>query len=282
MQDQNIDLSNHCFVTQSSDLSKILAQVLEPFKITFFRYLRLNKDGTRIDLCTDSTWTNHFYNQGLYKVAWWDRCLPTLNVIERTMWDEKCLTSDNIVGIHARTVFDIIHGYSIIKPTQDYCEVYDFATTKGNVIINDVYMRYPEYFEDIIFFFNYHARHLVKEAELNTIYLPMETTLADAKMCDSGVMEYVNRFYLEPGHSGAYLTKKEFSCLSLWFSGKTAKQISLILGISHRTVETHFDNIKGKFNLHNKNQLANKLQALGLFETLVKNGLRLDKECSLV
>ncbi len=279
MQDQNIDLSNHYFITRSKELSQILTQVLAPFKITFFRYLRINKDGTRIDLCTDSDWTNHFYNQGFYKVAWWDRCLPTSNVIERTMWDEKCLTHDNIVGIHARNVFDIVHGYSIIKPSQDHCAVYDFATTKDNVAINDVYMRYPEYFEDIIFFFNFHARHLIKEAEQNKIYLPMETTITDAGMCYSNIMQHVNKFYLESGHNGAYLTKKEFSCLSLWFSGKTAKQIGTIMGISHRTVETHFENIKGKFSLHNKNQLANKLQSLGLFEILVKNGLRLDKDC---
>lgn len=275
MNDQSIDLSNHCFTLLSNDLLEIMSPLLLPFKITFFRYLRLYKDGARIDLCTNSTWTNHFYNNNFYKVAWWDRSFPTSNIIERTLWDEKCLTNDNIVGIHARTVFDIIHGFSIIKPNKDYCEIYDFATTSNNVVINDVYINCPEYFESAILYFNNQADSLILEAEKHKIFLPLQNAIDFTPAIDCSVISKMQKIYIDAKHNGAYLTRKEFDCLSFWVSGKTAKQIGLILDISHRTVETHFENIKGKLNINNKNQLVSKLQELGLFEMFIKNGLRL-------
>jgi DNA-binding CsgD family transcriptional regulator len=277
-----LDLSSHYFTKTSADLNTILTPVMAPVKLNFFRYLKLYNDGTRVHLCNNNIWTNHFYKQGLYKVAWFDRYVPSHHLPGKAVWDEKALTNDNIVGIHARTVFDINHGFSVVIPSKDFCEFFDFATSEDNLAINDVYMRSPEYIDEIIFYFRFHARNIMSQAEKHKILLPMEAKIiANPVSLDSLNYASINRFYVTTPDGEIYMTRREYDCLSLWFCGKSAKQVAPILGISFRTVERHLENIKDKFNIQYKENLFSQLQSLGLFETLIKNGLRLFREYNL-
>lgn len=52
------------------------------------------------------------------------------------------------------------------------------------------------------------------------------------------------------------LTDREHDILSLALSGKSNKEISQVLGISHRTVETHRSHILVKIGVHNLLELA--------------------------
>ena len=54
-------------------------------------------------------------------------------------------------------------------------------------------------------------------------------------------------------------TKREFQILNLTSQNLTAKEISRILSISHRTVETHIDNLKWKANVSSKKALIEKV-----------------------
>jgi DNA-binding CsgD family transcriptional regulator len=247
---QGIDLSSHYFMKVGNDLNQVMAPVLSEHGINFFRYFKLNADGSRVHLCNNSDWTNHFYKEGLYKVAWYDRYEPSYHASNRSIWDEKVLTSDNIVGIHARTIFDIHHGFSVIKAHDNYCEVFDFATTQDNTEINNLYKRSPESLDDIIFFFRNKARSLILDANKNIISLPMEMKLRKSEL-DTKVLNHANisKYFIDTDNGETYLTRREYDCVSLWFCGKTAKQIGAILGMSFRTVETHLENVKGKFNI---------------------------------
>lgn len=278
----SVDLDGHYFNKIGADINAILTPVMQPINLTFFRYLKLYNDGSRIHLCNDHRWTDHFYSQGLYKVAWYDKYIPSNHVAARAMWDEKALTSDNIVGIHARTIFDINHGFSVIIPNSEFCEIFDFATTIENVAINDVYMRSPESIDEIIFYFRNKARNIILESEAHKIYLPMEAKTS-APNVERHFLNHIsiNRFYINTRDGEVYLTRREYDCLSLWLCGKSAKQVGPILGLSFRTVETYLENVKGKFNIQYKEELFSQLQFLGLFEVLVKNGLELFKEYNI-
>lgn len=52
------------------------------------------------------------------------------------------------------------------------------------------------------------------------------------------------------------LTEREHDILSLALSGKSNKEISMVLGISHRTVETHRSHILVKIGVNNLLELA--------------------------
>ena len=49
------------------------------------------------------------------------------------------------------------------------------------------------------------------------------------------------------------ISKREAQCLYYMSQGKSVKQISKILNISNRTVESHISNIKVKTGINSKN-----------------------------
>ena len=48
---------------------------------------------------------------------------------------------------------------------------------------------------------------------------------------------------------------REYQCLQLYQQGLTAKETAQKIGLSHRTIEEHFDKIKIKYHVSNKRDL---------------------------
>ncbi|HVV67427.1 MAG TPA: ester cyclase [Gammaproteobacteria bacterium] len=72
--------------------------------------------------------------------------------------------------------------------------------------------------------------------------------------------------------SGIHLTIQQLRCLSLWFSGRTSREIAIILNISHRTAEAHLGIVKDKLECKRKKEI---------FEVLERHGLlHIMQECS--
>lgn len=53
------------------------------------------------------------------------------------------------------------------------------------------------------------------------------------------------------------ITKREWQCIKIFQLGKTASKTGEMLGISRRTVETHFNSIKEKLNINSKSEIMN-------------------------
>ena len=63
------------------------------------------------------------------------------------------------------------------------------------------------------------------------------------------------------------LTPRERQCLKLLTEDKSAKETAALLGLSRRTVESYFENIKNKLSCTYKHEvlhLARTLQEIGL------------------
>ncbi len=86
---------------------------------------------------------------------------------------------------------------------------------------------------------------------------------------------------------GIKLTIQQLRCLSLWFSGRTSKEIAALLNISYRTVEAHLAVIKEKLECRRKKEIFDILQQHGLLHImqecsntiligLIKQGLKHD------
>ncbi|NQY42607.1 MAG: helix-turn-helix domain-containing protein [Legionellales bacterium] len=55
------------------------------------------------------------------------------------------------------------------------------------------------------------------------------------------------------------ITEREWQCLQLYHQGKSANQTGDLLGISRRTVESHFNNLKNKLNVNSKSELIDTI-----------------------
>lgn len=255
----SIDLSKHPAIESYEDIKKICRPIIDLFKITFFRYLRIYPDKSRIHLCTNPEWTSLFYSKGFYNIAWFDsNQLINPKSIE-ILWDVKANTDDNIVGIEARNHFNIHHGISIIRPQKSYYEVYDLATYKDNASINDLYLNNLDLFQRFFFYFKNQARTLLQECDKKRIKLPNLSEFK--KEAENNIVNKsedinifldstkTNRFYINTVNGDIYLTKKETECIYWVLRGKSAEEIGMILKCSKRTIEIHINNIKKKLGV---------------------------------
>lgn len=71
--------------------------------------------------------------------------------------------------------------------------------------------------------------------------------------------------YLE---KASLLSRRERDCLELLLQGKTAKETAAFLGLSARTVESYFENIKIKLKCSNKGQLFSTAELLKKLELI--------------
>jgi len=55
--------------------------------------------------------------------------------------------------------------------------------------------------------------------------------------------------------NGIEFSVREVQCLAGWMLGLTARQISVLLCLSHRTVESHLDKLKTKLKCQNRSQI---------------------------
>jgi len=51
------------------------------------------------------------------------------------------------------------------------------------------------------------------------------------------------------------LSVREIQCMAGWMLGLTAKQMSMLLCLSHRTVESHLDRLKTKLKCKHRSQI---------------------------
>ena len=59
--------------------------------------------------------------------------------------------------------------------------------------------------------------------------------------------------------AGISITKREHDCIQLLMRGMSTKMIAKKLDLSPRTIEAYLENIKLKFNVHNKSALIDKI-----------------------
>lgn len=65
----------------------------------------------------------------------------------------------------------------------------------------------------------------------------------------------LNRIPIVFGNKKSYITRQEFECIGRLPLGKTAKDISRDLKISHRTVEGYFSRVMTRIGCRNKKEL---------------------------
>ena len=123
-------LTQNCpALTECANISDILALYFQDYPLFYFRFMRMYKDGSRINLSNNPKWTETFYRESFYKFAWFDNKDIKIYKYECIIWDDKALKEDNIVGITARRDFSIFHGYTIVLNRIDYCDFFDFTTS---------------------------------------------------------------------------------------------------------------------------------------------------------
>ena len=126
------------------------------------------------------------------------------------------------------------------------------ALANNSIAIKKLLQFFKEESKDII---KYHQDHKFNIASIRPEYFVKED---NPYMSEK---DKINYLFQQTGilAKDRQLTKREYQCLELYLLGKSAHQTSGILGISRRTIEKHFDNLKDKLNIKSKAKLIEYL-----------------------
>lgn len=244
-------------------IKRLTEPLLQSFGISYFCYQFVSTEGDWFTLGNNPEWLlysadNEFFqtDPSLVHPSCYDRpyvCFPKYYSDERF---QKTLVD------HAIELFDIDHALAIIHPTKHGCEYYFFAAPRAHAKVENIYLNQLDKLgHDYKNYVKKQLQPILHNCQNNTVNLnrvnPQRFNAKDS-LFQEDIINAQSKFlssinYLSP------LTKREQQCLVLYQQGLTAKQTAQQLGVSHRTVERHFDNIKDKFEVVHKRDLLNKL-----------------------
>lgn len=151
------------------------------------------------------------------------------------------------------------NGITLIRVGKEYIDLWWFAADVENKNISEFFIRNTTLLYKYMLFFEEKTRHLTPSQPSD--YLPIYQNGIDLSVVQNSLskeeQEKVTNFLEEikldgitvPLQNGTvFISSREVECLALMMQGLNAKGIGSKLLISPRTVETHFKNIKRRFN----------------------------------
>lgn len=233
-----------------------LSVPIENYGIKFLTFRRIYNDGKMLHFSNNLSWLEHSF-----KCHFW-QSTSSIQRIKKIKIDSQYAhiwnSSDTDYVYQAMYEYNLCNGLTIYDKRAKYVDLWAFATDRNNTEIFDLYINDLHIIKQFILylhdkgyslFFPKNSQLFIKNDKI--INLSEEPGIA---LQQNKEIFDIKRYYYDENYDN-YLTKKEFSCLYLISNGKSYKEISKILNVSIRTVETHINSIKTKTGNHFKNNL---------------------------
>ncbi len=268
-----------------SKVQDICAEFFAVSGLTYFNFVRVFDDGTRICLSNNYEWMQFVFSQDLsYKIIFEERI--QYPVTTYLIWDMVPTIKEDLLMQTASKDFDICHGVTLILKHDGYVDFAYYATSSDNEEINIFYINNFHVLNIFLLYFIEKAQPLILEAERHRFKIEGRTLTWDNQNVEnmSPIRAYVEsmseqisptdslkikRYYLSGNIKNTYLSKREAECLADLFDGLSAKEIARKRNISARTVEVHIEHIKLKLKCSTKSEMINKAKICG-FEQIYK------------
>jgi DNA-binding CsgD family transcriptional regulator len=291
-----MDVKNNIFISSSNDVAQIVKPLKDFMGIEQFSLRRIYSDQSRLYLCSNVEWVEHSFKKQYLKRGRFHQ-LVIQQKLKYVLWDywpeTDILFSEMLEDF--RENFGRGHGLSILKPHDNYTDVFTFTAKKSNENINNLYFNNIIHLEKFIDYFVGKFSSVIKKAAGQRMCFSEINKEDLSSSNEGGRQEHLNvdQFYKDIQNNMIPLLEKEKKeifdvtrkapfllalsprqqeCFFYLIRGYTAKQIAQKLGCSPRTIETHMDHIRNKLKCPNKGQLIELAFENGLFETNLTNG----------
>lgn len=236
------------FIKKNTSLMKKYSQLLHGLGIEHFNYIKVYNDGRYLHLVDDEQWAE-YYVSNIYT------CSPTaiqmaFSGVNHFLWPQN--HSDFL--LKSAWDYNMAFGYTITIFSDQCYESFSFMTNPENPEILNVYLQNARSLERFVYYFLEKTRSLIQEGEK---YLAHFQALGfDFSLIQKPNQNILDLPFIHENRE-VRLSQKEKECLGLFSKGYGMKDIGRQLQISHRTVESYIQNIKTKFDVHYKADLAN-------------------------
>ena len=257
-------------ISSCADVQHICAPFFETTQLTYFNFVRIYNDHSRICLSNNQEWMKFvFLNRDDYKLIFERQMQEAYSTC--LIWDlTPSILEDDLMQV-AKNQFNITHGITLIERYDEYVEFCYFATTKNNPSINHFYVNNQDILHNFILYFKDKARKLITNMEKERFMLkghPLYWLTSDKNHelpdTDKNLIKLrnntldnlkINRYYLSGKFSHIYFSGREAQCLAFLLDGKSMKEIANHIKISVRTVEGYVEDAKRKMGCNYKSEL---------------------------
>nr|MCH9753299.1 helix-turn-helix transcriptional regulator [Alphaproteobacteria bacterium] len=156
---------------------------------------------------------------------------------------------------------NIFLGLTVTHRKEDYVEKFCFGSNEYISNHSQFYLDKLHLIAQFISYFHVQAASIINDQDLSK--LAMYKKKFDINSCEphssKKFLEYIRSqdVIMEDKHGQSInLSNREAQCMRLIASGKTAKEIAVILDISPRTAEHHINNLKYKTSLRTRSELV--------------------------
>lgn len=241
------------------------SRLFEPLKklgIHCFTFIRQFPDCSDCILSSSSRWVQEYYSSRLFESSLYINN-PEQYPTGFYVWP---MESDLEVFKQGRVLLDSEIGITITQDSEAYKEFYFFSWSRDAMDQFNSVLNNKIYLYQFLAYFKKEGKALIEIAQTHhRVILPSGP---DAKHSFPTVVVHSIDFVSEGldisaletfqsmlKHQDRY-TPKELECIYFLLQGYTAKECAKKLNVSHRTVETHYENVKLKLACHKKLEIA--------------------------
>lgn len=233
-------------------IKQICAPLKEQLGIPIFTYYEIDENGRIATLSTCPEQLEFYYSEQLYRENAYMSHPDTL----RSGLAVTPAIGDSTKQEQSRQKFQIDHLLVKLEKTGNSVEGFNFGTPalsedRGQArLLNNLELlnRFPRYFKN-------QARSLIQKMKQEGFNLRQAKGEAFSQVNPNCLLSIANPQKIQFLKSIFPLTVREWECLELYKKGHSAQATGAILGISQRTVEYYFDNIKHKLGCLSKSEL---------------------------
>jgi DNA-binding CsgD family transcriptional regulator len=257
---------SHPALSFASDIADI-CKPLEYLNINYFTHVVVDNNNQFSGIGNNPAFSEHYIKNEYYNA---DIHLAKVKDLGRyVFWDAlDCHNKTNKMKEEA-IQFGVDHSFTIIDEDGSNKNYYHFASNLIGKSINQEYIRNLDLLKRFIQHFKSKVRQskdLLQAYQLkfgiaeNAPGFTTTSTLANANLEDKRSLFLLNTESgcLLPESIRQLLSARETQSLQYYVQGKTAKEISQLLGLSTRTVENYIYNIKEKLHVSTKAELIYK------------------------
>ena len=261
---------DHVLFLAEHDMQEFCKELLKKYDLNGFRQVRLYDEGSRFELTTHASWTQHFMELGYFNYSRLDRN-GTCYHSGYCLWDawNKDTPAHEIVIRDAIVNYDGGRGFSILRRSQEWVDKFEFSTSTNNHKANEMFLSNIEALDRFVDEFLQKMAPWIKRAHQSRDFLPFAIDASEEyadTFLPAQILKAVSPTITPQQNSfeNASLTKRELECI-YWLSlGKTTPEIAMILNVSARTVEKFIIAIKEKFNCRTLFQMGQVISRIRL------------------
>jgi DNA-binding CsgD family transcriptional regulator len=264
------------YIAKYSDrIRKTTRPLREHFGIDYFTYHRIDDQGKYTVLVDRPDWAEHYVQNKIYLNDPYLRhpsvYVSGISLIEDHGTEEYRQT----LMEGGRKVLNVDTGVFIIQKKGDSVEFFGFSGNKSTSCLHHLHLNHPQTLHSFAAFFTKSLQSILAQMAQEA------SSLIDLKGDDFFCKESITpsipvakrcAFYRDLGLQNPLeirekLSERELQCLHWLVASKSAKETAAILGLSRRTVEFYFENIRDKLSCSSKHEvliLAKQLADLDL------------------